>query len=316
MTFINRVCDKVYVINMDKDKERLKDFDSYMVSNNIKYERFPAVVGGKVKNDERLSDYCNSFCSDGAKGCALSHRTIWDIMIENNYKNILIFEDDAVVDEKFDSTFQNIWTHLPKDYDVVYFGSLFGGTDNSIINGVYKKIIGGPTEELNEFVYSTKGTIGTHCYMISLEGAKKFTNKKINFHIDTQMMLWIKEYNYTAYISHPNTVETSQDGSSISDTYPILLNSILRNFTINNLKKPSTLDWSINEPLIKIGGYNLTVLIFIFILIVSFLPPKYYFIIFIWLLAELIASRDLKNTFRYIAFLSIPMLIKIFLITK
>uniref|UniRef100_A0A6C0D7M5 Glycosyl transferase family 25 domain-containing protein n=1 Tax=viral metagenome TaxID=1070528 RepID=A0A6C0D7M5_9ZZZZ len=316
MAFINRVCDKVFVINMEKDKERLKDFDRYMAQNNITYERFPAVVGAKITNDTRLTDYCNTFCSDGVKGCALSHRTIWDIMVENNYKNVLVFEDDAVVDEKFDTTFQHVWNHLPKDFDVVYFGCIFGCTDDSSVNQVYKKIIGGPTEEINEFVHSTKGTAGTHCYMISLEGAKKFVNKKINFHIDTQMMWWIKEYNYNAYTSYTNLVETSQDNSSLSDTYPVLLNSILHNFTINNLKKPSTLDWSINEPLIKIGRYNLSALILILMLIVCFIPSKYYVIIFAWLLVELVASKDLKNTFRYIAFLSIPMGIKFFLTNK
>ena len=92
MSFVNRSCDKVFVINMDKDKKRLKSFDGYMKENNIKYDRFSAVVGSKVKNDPKLTDYCNTFCTDGAKGCALSHRTIWDSMIENNYKETNIQE--------------------------------------------------------------------------------------------------------------------------------------------------------------------------------------------------------------------------------
>ena len=316
MAFINRVCDKVFVINMDKDKERLKDFDKYMSANHIKYDRFSAVVGAKILNDSRLTDYCNTFCSDGVKGCALSHRSIWDIMVEKGYKNVLVFEDDAVIDENFDKQFQNVWNHLPKDYDVVYFGCIFGCIDNSPANTVYKKIMGFETEELNEYVHTTKGSAGTHCYMISLEGAKKFVNKKINFHIDTQMMWWIRDYNYTAYTVNPNMVETSQDNSSLSETYPVLLNSGLKNIKINNLKRPSTLDWSINEPIIKLGPYNLTALLLIFMIIVTFLPTRFYFIILIWLAIELIISRDFKNTFRYLLFLGIPMGLKLYLSKK
>lgn len=316
MAFINRVCDKVFVINMDKEKERLKSFDNYMSNANIKYERFPAVIGSKVKNDTRLSEYCNTFCPDGVKGCALSHRTIWDLMIENKYKNVLIFEDDAVIDKNFDTTFQHVWNHLPKDYDVIYFGCIFGCNDDSLGNEIFKKIIGGPTEQVNEFVSTTKGSTGTHCYMISLEAAKKFSSKQISYPIDTQIVWWIKEYNYNAYTSYTNLVETSQDSSSLSDAYPPLLNSFLRNFTLNNLKNPSTLDWGLNENNLKIGNYNFNFLILILIFIVSLTPIKYFYIFFIWLLIELVISKDLKNTFRYIAFLSIPMLIKIFLTTK
>jgi len=316
MAFINRVCDKVFVINMDKDKERLKDFDGYMSKNNIKYDRFSAVVGAKIMNDSRLTEYCNTFCSDGVKGCALSHRSIWDIMVEKGYKNVLVFEDDAVIDENFDKQFQNVWNHLPKDYDVVYFGCIFGCTDDSMTNAAYKKIMGFETKEINEFIHTTKGTAGTHCYMISLEGAKKFVNKKINFHIDTQMMWWIRDYNYTAYTANTNMVETSQDNSSLSDTYPVLLNSLLRNFTINNLKRPSTLDWSINEPIIKLGPYNLTALITIFMIIVSIMPTKYYIVILGWLSVELIVSRDFKNTLRYLVFLGIPMGLKLYFSKK
>jgi GR25 family glycosyltransferase involved in LPS biosynthesis len=316
MAFINRVCDKVFVINLDKDKERLNAFDKCMELNSIKYERLPAVDGSKVKNDPRLTDFCNMFCTNGIKGCALSHRTIWEKMVENNYKNVLVFEDDAVVDKEFDKNLQHIWNHLPKDYDIIYFGCLFGCTDDSKMNESFKKIVSGPTEKINEFVHSTKGAAGTHCYMISLEGAKKFLDKKITYHIDFQIILWINEYKYNAYTSYINLVETSQDNSNLGDTYPLLLNSIVRKFTINNLKRPTTLDWWGGMPVIKVGNYTLSVLIVTLMVIVSFLPSKYYFIIFIWLLIELIVSKDLQNTFRYIGFLSIPMLIKFSLTYK
>ena len=310
MAFVNRVCDKVFVINLDKDKERLNTFHSNMNNNQIKYDRFKAVDGSKIQSDDRLTDYCNTFCTNGMKGCALSHRSIWDLMIKNNYKNVLVFEDDAVIDQNFDRDFHHIWNHLPKDFDIIYFGSLLGCSDDSLSNSIFKKIIGFDNDEINEFVMTTKGSVGTHCYMISLEGAKKFTDKPINFHIDMQILNWIKTYNYKAYSTNLNMAETSQDNSSLSDTYPILINSLLKHFTLNNLKKPSTLDWAFNENFIKLGPFNINYLIIMLISIILFIPSKFYKYILLWFLLEYFVSFDFKNTLRYLILLSIPMFIK------
>ena len=316
MAFINRVCDKVFVINLEKDKERLQDFDSNMKKNHIIYQKYNAVLGSKVLKDDRLTDFCNTYCTDGAKGCALSHRNIWEMMIKNNYSNVLIFEDDAIIDENFDREFNNVWNHLPDEYDIVYFGAILGGVDDSVSNSIFKKIFGIKSEDINEYVQTTKGTAGTHCYMLSLEGAKKFIDKKINFSIDIQILSWIKEYNYTAYLSNPNMVETSQDNSSISDTYPYLLNMILRKFTFNNLKKPSTLDWAFGENLITFCGFNINWLLIMLFFIIILVPIQLYPYIYLWLLIEFLYSFDFKNTFRFASILSIPIFLKYLLTTK
>ena len=310
MSFINRICDKVYVINLEKDKERLKEFDTQMSKNRIKYERFNAIVGSKVLKDDRLTDYCNTFCTDGMKGCALSHRTIWDSMVKNGYRNVMICEDDAMIPESFDTKFQSIYYQIPKDYDILYLGCLFGCKDNSSLNKLITKISGYEPEDINSYVYKIKGTIGTHCYIISLEGAQKFIDKPITFHIDTQLMYWIKTYNYTSYAINPLLVDSSQDNSSISDTYPKLLNSLFKGIPINNLNKPSTLDWFINESFLKIGPFNINYLILFLMFIIYFIPKRLQPLIYIWLLFEFLYSQDFKNTLRYIILLSIPILLR------
>lgn len=310
MSFINRICDKVYVINLEKDKERLKEFDTQMSKNRIKYERFNAIVGSKVLKDDRLTNYCNTFCTDGMKGCALSHRTIWDSMVKNGYRNVMICEDDAMIPESFDTKFQSIYYQIPKDYDILYLGCLFGCKDNSSLNKLITKISGYEPEDINSDVYKIKGTIGTHCYIISLEGAQKFIDKPITFHIDTQLMYWIKTYNYTSYAINPLLVDSSQDNSSISDTYPKLLNSLFKGIPINNLNKPSTLDWFINESFLKIGPFNINYLILFLMFVIYFIPKRLQPLIYIWLLFEFLYSQDFKNTLRYIILLSIPILLR------
>ena len=97
-------------------------------------------------------------------------------------------------------------------------------------------------------------------YMITLDCAKKFISKPINNHIDLDILTWIKTYNYKAYSTNTNLVETSTDGSSLSDKYPLLLNSVLKNFTFNNNKKALTLDYGLSENCIKIG-FNINFLL-------------------------------------------------------
>lgn len=310
MAFLNRICDKVFVINLEEQNDRLQQFDTIMKTQNIKYDRYNAVKGSKILNDERLTDYCNSFCTDGMKGCALSHRGIWEYMVEHNLQNVFIFEDDAQINTDFDRDLQHVWNHLPKDYDIVYFGCLFGCGDDSFSNSVVKKIAGIDTQEVNEFIHTSKGSVGTHAYMISLEGAKKFVDKPINFHIDTQILSWIKTYDYKAYAVNNNMVETSQDNSTLSDSYPVLLNSILKNIRVNNLKTPSTLDWVANENFIKVAGININFLIVLLILLILIIPSKYYKFVGLWLFIELLVSFDIKNTLRFILLLGVPLGIK------
>jgi len=313
MAFINRICDKVFVINLDSQKERLAEFDSHMKAQNIKYERFNAIKGSTIQNDDRLTEYCNTFCTDGIKGCALSHHSIWQYMINNDLNNVMVFEDDAIIDENFDRDLQHVWNHLPKDYDIIYFGSIFGGLDNSIMNTLFKKVIGIDNEEINEFVHKSKGTAGTHALMISRQGAKKFINKKINCHIDLQLLTWIKTYNYKAYAVNENIVETSQDDSTLSDSYPLILNSILKKFHLNNNKNPATFDWGLSENFMKLGMFNINYLIVILMGLVLLLPISTYKYFLLWLTIEFLVSFDIKNTIRFLLFITIPMGIKIFL---
>jgi GR25 family glycosyltransferase involved in LPS biosynthesis len=310
MSFINRICDKVYVINLEKEKERLSAFDTQMSKNRIKYERFNAVLGANVLKDERLTDYCNTFCTDGMKGCALSHRSIWEDVVKKGYQNVLICEDDAMISDSFDRDFQNSYYHIPKDYDVLYLGCLFGCKDDSVLNKVVTKVNGFDPQDINEKVVEVKGTIGLHCYMVSLEGAKKLIANPITFHVDVQVMYWIQLYNYKSYAVNPLLVDSSQDNSSMSDTYPKLLNSAFKNVEVNNLKRASTLDWVMNESFLKIGMFNINYLIIMLMLLVFFIPKKLMFLIYVWLLIELIYSKDFKNTFRYFVLLSIPVIIK------
>lgn len=80
MNKIDDIIDKIFLINLDKRKDRL---DEFMIQYNrlgldlSKLERFPAILR-----------------EDPCVGCTLSHLEIIKIAKHRGYKNIIIFEDD------------------------------------------------------------------------------------------------------------------------------------------------------------------------------------------------------------------------------
>jgi hypothetical protein len=114
---------KVYVINRDIDVDRLRNFnDSWNTSDmskyGVQYERFSAIVPPEdlekfkslispsafqelIRTESRGTRVHDEALTRGAVGCYLSHLTIWQEAIAKGYKNVLIFEDDAVIHPQF-----------------------------------------------------------------------------------------------------------------------------------------------------------------------------------------------------------------------
>jgi len=130
--FTNNNIDKIYVINLKKNQDRLEKFMENAKKANVKVERFDAVYGKELSKDH--PDILKYFVKDhglisGQIGCALSHIKIWEDAIKNNYNNIIVFEDDAIIPEDFWDRFNEAYNELPKDWDMLLLGGIMlGGT--------------------------------------------------------------------------------------------------------------------------------------------------------------------------------------------
>ena len=312
MSFTNKIVDKVYVINLEKDSERLETITTSLNEQNIEFQRFNAVLGSTVGEDSRVTKACNSFCTDGMKGCAISHRSIWENMIENNYKYIMILEDDAHIKSSFDIDLQLLWDDVPEDFDILYLGSHFYCGDTSLYNTITTAAFSKKVNEVSSNVYQVEGCGGFHAYIISQSCAKKFIDEKISFHIDIEVMKYIKDNNLKAYAYQPVLVTSGNNVSNLSSSYPPLLTSLISKIVITDQSNSNnkSLDFFMNEYIGKIGDLEINPLM-ITVFILSFLIPlKFYFLIYLWLLTEFLLSNDLKHTFHYIIIKSIPFFIK------
>jgi GR25 family glycosyltransferase involved in LPS biosynthesis len=164
--------DKVYVINRDEAVKRMSFVKNQLDNAGIYYERVSAVDGRKaiVTNLKTNQVYSGQYMHDnkiktkfgstylincniddetplnfkhtskqemvaGELGLWCSNLMIWNDALKNNYKRIIIFEDDIILKSpsKFNTQLNNFISNLPSTYDVAYMDLVIG-------TGKYQKI--------------------------------------------------------------------------------------------------------------------------------------------------------------------------------
>ena len=104
---------KVYLINLDKDVERLTAADAQLRRLGVDYERVAAVYAKDLTPEEkrravkRFRWRCATGLEvrDGEIGCALSHYGIYRRIVEQN-EPACVLEDDVILDKEFKSVLE------------------------------------------------------------------------------------------------------------------------------------------------------------------------------------------------------------------
>ncbi len=147
---------KIFVINLEKHKDRLANIDKQFKKENIEYSRFNAILGHDIiiteKNGTKhsgaelkegtfnfdigeynikcgkhdfiyLVTHKNNILSAGLLGCYCSHYEIMNEIIEKNYAYGMIFEDDVKLSDGFGKYFAEATKQLNTipDFDILYF---------------------------------------------------------------------------------------------------------------------------------------------------------------------------------------------------
>lgn len=216
---MNNYVDNIYLINMDKDVDRLEKVTKECNIVNIKFERFPGV---KISNlsqnilDKYIPKETQKYGTNGMIGCGLSHLFIWQDAVKKNYKNILVLEDDVYFTDEFNEYLKNVMEEVPNDYDILYLG--------------YKdSICEAPKDCSLNYIYKPHFPLLTHAMIISNKGLKKLLNLivKIDNHID-----WLISYqkqHLNIYASKTKIVNQIWKSSNNSDlnNFPKIINYYL-----------------------------------------------------------------------------------------
>lgn len=181
---LNKYYDKVYVLSVESAEERRKLFVERF--RGLNYSFFFGADKNKFSIEEmetknifseklaRLHHRFSKTMKHGEIACSWSHRMMYEDMLVNNYRRILIFEDDAVPDEKMVKEIPAILSEIPEDCELLMWGWDKNGNRN-IITG------------LRQFIYHIQHSLGRlkwdHTIIRNLF-AKKYSAhlKKAGFH--------------------------------------------------------------------------------------------------------------------------------------
>ena len=203
---------KTYLVNLDKNPDRLAFMERQFGALGIGYERFPAVYGRALTADQRKEMFASTRSlfamrrrmSDGEIGCALSHLGVYRRMVDGNILAAMIFEDDVIIDGRFPSALARVESVLDAEKPQVYLFSAYrqDGAENK-------------PEEIRPVraLYCADG------YVITLAAAKLLL--KVNYPVNSvadNFKRWRRYHGLELYQVLPATVRQDNDafGSNLS----------------------------------------------------------------------------------------------------
>jgi glycosyl transferase family 25 len=206
----NYIFEKVYIISLQKcniKRDRcIKQLLKYNIEN---YEFFDAVntVSNNFYNtlyEDVIKQFDEMFVKynyhKGTLGCLLSHLKVIKDAKENNYKSILILEDDFLFKNNFEKEYLNVIDFIPQNWDFIYFGKKQGNSSeiNAQLKDTYVKDYF-EIRNVNEKVYIPSYTTwATHaiCIKNTIFDDLIDTYTKLDSPVDLLIMKLYHKYNF------------------------------------------------------------------------------------------------------------------------
>nr|XP_039254261.1 procollagen galactosyltransferase 1-like [Styela clava] len=172
--------DHVFVINLERNRNRRLRINKSFAMYKINYTLFDAVdgrklnrsyidsLGIKVPTGYKSPEFGNEM-TVGEIGCFLSHYFVWKKILDEKYESTIIFEDDVQFKPKFIQKFQNVMEKVRNEnisWDLIYLERKPAGNEGEEETVILQNDSG---PNLVQPVYS----YWTIAYMISYDGAKK-----------------------------------------------------------------------------------------------------------------------------------------------
>lgn len=158
---------KKLIISLEDAHDRRQHIKEQFESNNISYDFFDAVNAAEI---DTVAEKLNISITDTQLGkneiaCFLSHASIWQLTVDNNYPYVCIFEDDVYLSEDSEYHLNNLLELKPDDTHILKLEVY-----NKVIkvDGNFKNLKIGDREIVK---LATKHT-GCAGYIITLETAR------------------------------------------------------------------------------------------------------------------------------------------------
>ena len=212
--------DKIYVINLKEANERRKIINSEFEKIGMNFSFFEAYDINKAKKYVKdLGIKPHSIKTDfwwKRLGCKISHVECLNDAVKNNYKKILVLEDDNLFRDGFKEYLDIYFKQVPEDWGILLLGYYIKNKENVINQNVSYKI--------NENIYTVTETHGAHCIIYNIESEnfskyyKALTKKMyLEKHYDLEMHEICNELDIPRYAVYPQKVAQFNGFSYLSN---------------------------------------------------------------------------------------------------
>jgi len=202
--------DHIFVINLEKNILKKQKCLLQLNNNNISNYTFidtintinenmlyNTIYNSIVKNMD--ANFVKYNFTKGALGCLLSHIKCISCAKENNYKNILILEDDFIMIDNFSEEIDTLFKNIDKNWDFIYLGKKQGDDSMDYFKYKYHNQNFENILDINDHVYKPNyKTWGTHSILIKnnmFDDIIDFSNN-IDAPIDLKLMSLFDKYNF------------------------------------------------------------------------------------------------------------------------
>ena len=213
----------VYVINLDRDTEKMTEFARQFYLDKLKYVKFKACDAYSPCGDGddsvgiQIDSACKSWlCSSSVIGCARSHMTLWTQLSQNDEKYKIIMEDDARFCPSSFCDAMDCIQDILLDEKPVIISFMCIGPFCRVGSRTTRQCTSGIQYVLTESIFPLAATAyainkSAACYLL-----QKMHNT-VHYHIDFTIAQHVSTTTLTYYTIEPTLVTTSSTHSNIYD---------------------------------------------------------------------------------------------------
>ncbi len=237
----------IFIINLDDSKDRLEIISKKLDELGLEYERFPAVNGRKLSDNDIKHYFPNRYMwwsrrelLPGEIGCFMSHVNLFQMFVEKGIQRACVLEDDAIICPE-------LMKWVRQDTPNICGSHILKLTLNPRDRKDNKGIFTQQHADRDIIFIPRKGVHGTYGYIITLEGARlALENLRIARNAIDHCMFEYWNSRLVTYHVYPPVVTTGEDS---------LIGQEARSKKNQRSTKPKTIWFTLRRQLRDISGF-------------------------------------------------------------
>lgn len=245
-TALNQYFDQIYVLTLPHCSDRQKNVEKVLAGldwqffwgTDKKQLNLDSEEGNKLYDDmlHRQTKRTHRSMNIGEVACALSHKRIYQDVLEKGYQRVLIMEDDVLPEIEKLAHFGQVAKQLPQDWELLmlgYYGEKRPSLKSKVQQNLYKffhflhlfnwhKVSKSWIEDIqlqdySDDLFTIGKVLGAHAYAISNTSAEKFVRYQtpVRIQADRIFNYYKAEYGLKAF-AVKDTMFTLSELSKIS----------------------------------------------------------------------------------------------------